>query len=352
MADSSLPELPAQPVQAEDPERVRTARRAYSRSYLNLTLYAIIGVILTNLTALILKHTVDVKNLSDNWNYIVQFAPMYLLAFPIYLLLSRGMETAKPEEHRMHIGHLILAYFCCETIAVSGNYVGMIVNAVLSALIGVKTSSSFLEEGVFGESSLLFSCIAVIFAPFVEEMLFRKVLIDRIRKYGDKAAILLSGLLFGLFHGNFTQFFYACALGMFFAFLYVRTGRIRYTVILHMTMNFIGTVIPQLLAKQLNRLNSLMDALQKNDTGALIEMMREMLPLLIYVGCIWAVVITGLILLIVFRKRFQVAPPIAPLPKGKRFTTACVNLGFFVFLLLCMAEFIIQIMENIPSASG
>ena len=50
---------------------------------------------------------------------------------------------------------------------------------------------------------------SVVLAPVMEELIFRKVLIDRTIVYGDKAAVVLSGLLFGVFHGNFHQFFYA-----------------------------------------------------------------------------------------------------------------------------------------------
>ena len=46
----------------------------------------------------------------------------------------------------------------------------------------------------------------VICAPILEEYIFRKLIVDRTVKYGQGVAIVLSGLMFGLFHGNLNQF--------------------------------------------------------------------------------------------------------------------------------------------------
>ncbi len=64
----------------------------------------------------------------------------------------------------------------------------------------------------------------VVMAPICEEILFRKILIDRIRLYGDKAAILVSSVVFGLSHGNFYQFFYAFGIGLVLAIFIFRRG--------------------------------------------------------------------------------------------------------------------------------
>ena len=49
-------------------------------------------------------------------------------------------------------------------------------------------------------------------------------------------------MIFGLCHGNFYQFFYAFGIGLVFGYIYTRTGRIRYTIVLHMIINFLGSV--------------------------------------------------------------------------------------------------------------
>ena len=50
----------------------------------------------------------------------------------------------------------------------------------------------------------------------------------------------------------------------------------------------------------------------------------------------------GMILLIVYRKKLTVPAAIAPLPKGRRFVTACGNIGFIALFAVCIYQFIRQ----------
>ena len=67
----------------------------------------------------------------------------------------------------------------------------------------------------------------------LEEFIFRKMVIDRIWQYGEKIAVVTSALIFALFHINLFQFFYALGIGLIFAYVYLRTGKLRYTIIMH-----------------------------------------------------------------------------------------------------------------------
>ncbi len=86
----------------------------------------------------------------------------------------------------------------------------------------------------------------VIGAPFFEELACRKILLDRLHPYGEGFAAAASGLLFGILHGNSAQFFLAFLLGCLFAMVYLRTGKVIYTMILHAIINLTATV-PDLL---------------------------------------------------------------------------------------------------------
>ena len=78
---------------------------------------------------------------------------------------------------------------------------------VLQSILG-HTISNPIESFLDGKSVWLSLVFVSIFAPMVEEFIFRKVLIDRMRVYGDTAAIVVSALMFGLFHGNFFTIFF------------------------------------------------------------------------------------------------------------------------------------------------
>ena len=85
--------------------------------------------------------------------------------------------------------------------------------------------------------------IVGVIAPIFEELIFRKVLIDHVAPKGELVAILASGIMFGLFHGNFQQCFFACFIGFLFAYIYLKTGRVIYTILLHMTLNTVTSGI-------------------------------------------------------------------------------------------------------------
>ena len=85
--------------------------------------------------------------------------------------------------------------------------------------------------------------IPVFIGPVLEELLFRKLLIDRTRRFGEKAAIVLTALCFGLYHGNLNQFMYAFTVGLFLAYVYCRTNRILYTILMHIFLNGLSAML-------------------------------------------------------------------------------------------------------------
>ena len=106
-----------------------------------------------------------------------------------------------------------------------------------------------VEEMIMDMSLWAVIVSAVILAPIMEELIFRKLVLDRLAGYGPAVAMVVSALVFGLAHGNFYQFFYAFLLGLIFAYIYLRTGKVRYSMMLHMMVNFCGSVIPILLLR-------------------------------------------------------------------------------------------------------
>ena len=80
-------------------------------------------------------------------------------------------------------------------------------------------------------------CLSVL-GPVLEELLFRgaitKVLLER---YTPGKAILISGLIFGIFHLNPAQVVGACLYGFLFAWLYYKSGSLVPGILLHILNN-------------------------------------------------------------------------------------------------------------------
>lgn len=109
---------------------------------------------------------------------------------------------------------------------------------------GPDLMTELMEQ--MGVNGIPIHLYAVFGAPILEELALRKVLLDRIHKYGGLPAAVVSGLLFGLIHGNSGQFIFAFFLGMIFAAVYLYTGRILYPIMLHFMINFTAST-PDLL---------------------------------------------------------------------------------------------------------
>lgn len=202
-----------------------------------------------------------------------------------------------------------------------------------------------IQDILTGLSPLTAFFLMVICAPIVEEYVFRKLIIDRTVQYGQATAILLSGLMFALFHGNFNQFVYAFTLGVFWGFIYVKTGRLIYTVALHMTVNFLGS-IPGLLLMKSTFFNQL-SLLAENNPSAIVGLVMQhpvqFLLICFYMLLLFGLVITGIIFWAINFKKFKCAPGEITIPKGKRFSTIILNVGMILYCLFWIIQIILQL---------
>lgn len=113
----------------------------------------------------------------------------------------------------------------------------------------VMSGLSFLPDwlgdtfGVLQSGWLGIVCISVL-GPVLEEMLFRgaitKVLLQR---YTPVKAILLSALIFGIFHINPVQVVGAALSGILFAWLYYKTGSIVPGILVHILNNSLSVFL-------------------------------------------------------------------------------------------------------------
>ena len=140
-------------------------------------------------------------------------------------------------------------------------------------------------ESNAGNSSFLVNLIFVaILAPIIEELVFRKLICDRLLPLGEGYAVFLSAAIFGLVHGNLFQFFYAFLVGMLFSYIYVKTGRVRYTVAIHMIINFLGSVLAPWLIDKLTPVLTeelylrLTEVVNSADTAAMEALAAELAP--------------------------------------------------------------------------
>ncbi|MBP5607750.1 MAG: CPBP family intramembrane metalloprotease [Lachnospiraceae bacterium] len=104
-------------------------------------------------------------------------------------------------------------------------------------------------ESLSGGGFFKMALFAAVIAPICEELTFRGIIFSGFRKNGSALqAILISALLFGLFHMNINQALYAFALGVFFGAVREVSGSVIPSIVCHMTVNG-GSVLSMYLEK-------------------------------------------------------------------------------------------------------
>ncbi len=178
----------------------------------------------------------------------VQIVCNYLIATPIGILILRTM--VKPIEERenkkLGAGALVLWVSVAMAAVFIGSKLGSTVNSLIEKAIG-RGSHSGLDAITSIFPLWLTFALMVVAAPIAEELLFRRGLTESLRPWGWKLAVLMSGLFFGVYHGNLEQFFYASFMGILLGYVYLYTGKVRYSIFLHMAVNFIVGFIPTVI---------------------------------------------------------------------------------------------------------
>lgn len=97
---------------------------------------------------------------------------------------------------------------------------------------------------MYQENGIFILLATVILAPVMEELVFRGICFGRIRKFTDKKmTIILSALLFGLYHMNLVQFIYAFLMGMVFGAIYEKYRNIKLVMVAHAFANLCAVLL-------------------------------------------------------------------------------------------------------------
>ena len=318
---------------------LKEAKKNFSK--LGVGTFAILGI--GTAAQLLLIHVVNSvwpQVMEHSWGmWLLTFAPIYLIAVPIGLLLLRKVPAKPLEKHDLKPSRYMVTAIICIFMMYAGNILGTIITALLQLLPGLSAGNPIL--GYATDNALLPKVLfMVILAPVIEEYIFRKQLIDRMHIYGEKLAVITSALMFGLFHGNLSQFFYAFALGLVFGYVYLKTGKLRYSIGLHMLINLIGSVIGPFFLEKI----AVLDTMETLDLAALEPIMPWLIGFGAYVLVLIGFAVTGLVLLCINKRRVSFTLAEMELPKGSRFKTAYVNVGMILLAVGCLALIVASVM--------
>ncbi len=371
----NLNELPVEnPVEnslESKPGNEKKMKKMYSFYALAITIFGVVVTLLQFLGSLFGENVLHIDVSESSWfPFLNIIIPMYVICFPILFLVLRKQEVVKPEKHKLSVGKYLLFIPLMAAMIGVGAVIGITLNLLITLPFGVNPMQSTEISSVMMNSNPFWRIItAGILAPIVEETIFRKFLIDRTYRYGEWVAILTSGIMFGLFHGNFAQCFFAAFIGGLFAYIYIRTGQVWYTIGLHMILNLSTSVITMAVAKpylsvgadkiteysevsQQYLLSGGNPELEERLMTLAGEIVPKMAPYMLWTSFMGTVMLAGIVLWIIFLVKKKVVIKTAPdqVDGGMKF--AWGNIGMVLFLIYSVVSFVFGYISIIANYGG
>lgn len=88
--------------------------------------------------------------------------------------------------------------------------------------------------------TVVYTCLV---APIIEELMYRGFVMKNLSRVSQRFGIIMSALLFGLMHGNVSQFIFAFFMGLFLAHIDIKHNSLIPSILVHAFVNTFSIVI-------------------------------------------------------------------------------------------------------------
>lgn len=305
-------------------------KKFFSNIGFNYLIFGILAVVFQIILINVLN-LIDYNLLSDiNIITILSAICNYVLPLPVFIYMMKKIQTSELEKENLTPLRFIKYIAITLTLMWMGNIFGLAITAILGGAMNAEISNPVTE--LINSSNILLNLLLIsIIGPIFEEIIFRKILIDRTIKYGAKVSIIISAVLFGFIHGNINQFFYAFLIGGFFAYVYIKTGNIKYSIILHIITNLMGSIISIFVVSSANAITQ----------GSYTSF--DLIGVAIYLIIVLGSLLIGIYSLTTYNKaRFNGSKTKIALKNPIK--TILLNPGMILFILFYIGEIIYQIL--------
>lgn len=133
---------------------------------------------------------------------------------------------------------ILLGVVSCIGIGMISNIIYLIYSTILKR-IGITIPAPDFSFPVQRGFLILFLIYVCLLGPIMEEIIFRGFILRSMQKYGNLTAIIVSSILFSMFHLNLVQFINPVLVGMLLAFIAIKSESIFPSMIAHIFNNTI-----------------------------------------------------------------------------------------------------------------
>lgn len=169
---------------------------------------------------------------------VVLLVLLFLIFFPI--VYKKYHCEVKEEAKKISIYEFVF-------FIVLGFSFSLLYNCILGSVHSIMPIPNLFD----GKVDIILGILGtVMIGPVLEEYLFRGITYHRLQKYCSvMKSLLLTGLIFTLFHQNIFQMIYAMIFNFILIFSYERFSTIKSSIIVHMSGNLASLLLSSLLAQ-------------------------------------------------------------------------------------------------------
>lgn len=188
---------------------------------------------------------------NPKFTYSLTYIAVYLILIPLLLLIfsktagKRENLTYKTTFRKSERSLGWCFKWVTITIGVS-QMLGTISNFIISIFVHSYQNSG-IDSLITSKNDILgmimYFIPTVLLAPFFEELFFRASLFRNTEAMGQWFAVIVTGLSFGLWHTNNSQFVMATCCGIFLCIIYIKTKSIWVCMITHFINNLLSFLI-------------------------------------------------------------------------------------------------------------
>lgn len=210
-------------------------------------LNAAMGYFGTELREYMIEHEATLTNLVSGLSMLIGVLPLIPMLRKELSICKENADDGhlrKTEDSsytKNRVGAVVLTIVLAASSSVGLN--------ILLAVTGFVQTSAVYQDVARQQYGVIFGIGAVLFgliSPITEEIVFRGLVFNRMRRYyPTMVAIVMSGVLFGVYHGNLVQGVYGGCMGILLAYTYERMRSFLVPCLFHATANLIVYLLAQ-----------------------------------------------------------------------------------------------------------
>ncbi len=202
----------------------------------------ITGVAISMLTLIFMQTVLGLllnfllPNISPNQN-VIAVSIIFAVSFVLPILILKGYSdvSIKANNNKDKKSNIVSWVLMALPVMYMTTFFVQLLMDKMNINPTMLESALIFDKSIIGY--ILFFVEIAILPAILEELLFRKVMLDRAKKYGTIFAIVFTSIMFGFIHMNIPQALNAIFIGIVFSYITIKTGTILPAMILHFINN-------------------------------------------------------------------------------------------------------------------